>query len=227
MKLTFAIVLVLLFVNGCSDRDLESAVYQQRHGRMQCYCVRPELNYHLIDITSISSSSTSIKNVWKVTIKGRCEKTGEVTQEAEYFYKDGKVRFVKGDVEDSQSPFCASSSSWITPSFKMNTDQVAVDRKRDTDERTLADARAKLQAAGGATNEAALADFKKSVKPIRDKAFRRKYAEWSNGASYDFDRRFLSRYPEAPEAGQVKARLENAERRFEELSTDEWILKGP
>ena len=227
MKLTFAIVLVLLFVNGCSDRDLESAVYQQRHGRMQCYCVRPELNYHLIDITSISSSSTSIKNVWKVTIKGRCEKTGEVTQEAEYFYKDGKVRFVKGDVEDSQSPFCASSSSWITPSFKMNTDQVAVDRKRDTDERTLADARAKLQAAGGATNEAALADFKKSVKPIRDKAFRRKYAEWNNGANFDFELRVLKERPDVEHADEVRARHQDAERRFEELSSDEWILKGP
>ena len=41
--------------------------------------------------------------------------------------------------------------------FKMNTDQVAVDRKRDTDERILADAQAKLYAAGGATNETALA----------------------------------------------------------------------
>ena len=105
-----------------------------------------------------------------------------------------------------------------------NAVSVAESLQRGTDAWVLADARARLQAAGP-SNETARAEFNARVKGIRDKAFRRKYAEWNNGANIDFELRVLRERPDAEWAGETRARHQEAVRRFGELSPDEWIPK--
>ena len=48
-----------------------------------------------VDITKISSSSTSIKDVWDVKIVGHCKTHGKIVRKAQYSFRDGKARWIK------------------------------------------------------------------------------------------------------------------------------------
>ena len=105
-----------------------------------------------------------------------------------------------------------------------NTVSVAESLQRGTDAWILADAQAKLRAAGP-TNEAAVAEYNDRVRPIRNAAFRRKYAEWNNGADIDFELRVLRDRPDHEKAGEIRARHEEAKRMFGLLKPEDWIPK--
>lgn len=108
-------VLSLGLISGCGNADLESDIYQALKGSYRCQACylenlggkNPNDSTYMLacsfasekslwgDIKSISSSRTSMKDVWLVTIKYDCPKHGRQVAQAEYGYKGGKTKWVK------------------------------------------------------------------------------------------------------------------------------------